>query len=616
MGCAETKQIHPNKKKPYSKEGASLPQWLCSEVVDALKKNDLFLVRRTFNEKQIFPGCHLGPSEEGWNCYHECCRRTCPDVLAFLVDLGHTLQPDKVNAAINRKDKDGNTPAMICCKYDVPKNLKFLLRTRLVDLTPINKDGRNAQEVADVHSDACRQLIDSYKAKNSETESPDLMIQKPKDRVANESGSFSSVNERSDSKLQSRAERIKTMLSQANENFQIYNILANMENDDQVFVDEEFPAQLSSLTTNQEDPLYNVLSQAKWLRPGDILHKDFSSLNLYERVASDDLIVGLQTTSTMQIALQVLSEFPSRLIQCIINKEVNKHGIYSCKFYVMGLAAEVYSDDRYPCNEKGEPLFLHAKNQELWPLVIEKSAAKFYGCYRNTQEGLLDDVFEDILGVPCANYKIEGLETQILYDLLHGNLNQNHILAFSSLDPSHFRSGNYKIQDGHYLISVWEENEVKYAKLRAPSGKLKEKKVAEHVPSKSDRDKYFSVLSNENAFVVRVEDLSKYFDLFSVAFYNENWHKNFISINSYAKHAEYVSLTVTSLTKLYIVANQESMKLAEEADYEYSNVELHIIKEDGSRFKPIGNHLDLLVLSSDFFGAPSILFTKLVSSLW
>ena len=141
-------------------------------------------------------------------------------------------------------------------------------------------------------------------------------------------------------------------------------------------------------------------------------------MKLYNRIAPEDIDIELMRDSTLGIGLQVLSEFPSRIIQSIVNKELNTHGVYSCKYYVMGRAAEVCSDDLYPCNQRGEPLFIRSKTGEIWPAVMEKSAAKFYGCYQNTHHGLLDDLFEDILGVPCSNYQVKQLQPEFTFELI------------------------------------------------------------------------------------------------------------------------------------------------------------------------------------------------------
>ncbi len=81
--------------------------------------------------------------------------------------------------------------------------------------------------------------------------------------------------------------------------------------------------------------------------------------------------------------------------------------------------------------------------------------------------------------------------------------------------------------------------------------------------------------------------------MLSVAFYNETWQKNYINVHSSKTHAEYISLKVMVPTKIYIVVNQESVKLSEENDYQYSDVQILLAKEIGGSIKAIGNILSL-----------------------
>jgi len=490
------------------------------------------------------------------------------------------MKPGSPETALNKKDKDGFTPAMLCCLNDAYRNLELLLRFSFINLNETNKESRTAEDIALNYSEQCKKLLDDRNSGALKGEAYEVAMSK---YIKSKGRDASSVGSTNDPKSQNRIDRIKTMLSQVNENFKIYGILAGMSEENQLFTDEEFPADVNALVS-QQDPSREAFKKTKWMRPQEVYQREFSALKLYDRVAPEDIDLGSNPDSSFGIALQVLSEFPTRLIQSIINKEVNKNGIYSCKYHVLGLAAEVYSDDLYPCNEKGEFMFLKNKNKELWQTVLEKSAAKFYGCYKNTQDGLLDDLFEDILGVPCTNYELKKHKSDKLYELLSGFVKNNYIAAVSTLSDKRGARLMYKIQDGHYVIDVYEEQGLKLVKLRAPTGKVKGKKLNEQPFPK---DKFYIALPLENAFAVKVDDLPDLFDVLSVAFYNENWQKNYISLNTSKNHAEYISINVMVPTKIYIVVNQESIKLSEEKDYQYSDVQVLLAKEGGGSLTKI-----------------------------
>ncbi len=585
MGCCDSKEDVQSPMKINRQEDA--PSSLRAFIIEALRKNDIFLIMRIFNEKKADPGWSLHPENPGWNSFHECCQRNSLDALEFLVEIAHSLKPDGLKAQLNQKDKDGLTPAMICCLNNADKNFEFLLKFNLVNLKESNKAGSSLEMIAYNHSLQCRNLFKEFDSKQSKAQSSEAALTKHLKKRPSKTidKSIGSNNSEPSQPTPGKFDRIKGMLSQVNENLKIYGILAEMDNHTEVFVDDEFSANANALVSNH-DLVVDSLENIKWLRSYDLYQKRFPSMKLYDRIAPEDIDLGSVQDSSFGLALQVLSEFPTRIMKSILNKEANKLGVYSCKFHVMGLAAEVCSDDLYPCDENGDLLFIRTKNGELWPTVMEKLAAKFYGCYQNTHSGLLDDIFEDILGVPCTNYQINKYKQESIYELLTSFVKFNFISAASALSDKPDLRGDYKIQDGHYIINAYEEGGTRYIKLRAPSGIFKGKKLNEQPDQK---DKFYKPLPEENAFLIKADDIGDFFDVISVAFYHDGWTKNYISMNSWNNRAEYAGLRVNKPTRIYIVVNQESLKLSPEVDYEYSDVEILLVKQENTSLTKISN---------------------------
>ena len=162
----------------------------------------------------------------------------------------------------------------------------------------------------------------------------------------------------------------------------------------------------------------------------------------------------------------------------------------------------------------------------------------------------------------------------------------NFIAAASSLSDDSSEAGSYRIQDGHYIIGAFENGSSQFVKLRAPNGTFKGRSI--HL--KPDQNcKYFQPLVEENAFIIDSADLGTFFDTISVAFYQEGWHRNYITLDSSKNHAEYLRLEIDEPTKLHLVVNQESFKLSDTKDCQYSDIELLLVKVDKNVYSRISN---------------------------
>jgi hypothetical protein len=39
------------------------------------------------------------------------------------------------------------------------------------------------------------------------------------------------------------------------------------------------------------------------------------------------------------------------------------------------------TDDQFPCDSEGRPVFARSPNNEIWVMLLEKCCAKIYGSY-------------------------------------------------------------------------------------------------------------------------------------------------------------------------------------------------------------------------------------------
>lgn len=98
-----------------------------------------------------------------------------------------------------------------------------------------------------------------------------------------------------------------------------------------------------------------------------------------------------------------MAEEPSNIKMRFDTIEVNKAGIYLMTFFVNGILTPVIVDDWIP-TKRNQPVFAGTKEQELWPILLEKGWAKLHGTYARTEGGLPSFACMHLLGTPSESY--------------------------------------------------------------------------------------------------------------------------------------------------------------------------------------------------------------------
>lgn len=82
-------------------------------------------------------------------------------------------------------------------------------------------------------------------------------------------------------------------------------------------------------------------------------------------------------------SISSLAEFPKRVEDIFLTKEINDAGCYALKFYINGEPETVVVDDYFPyCTHKQSWAFSRSNNDsEIWVLLLEKAWAKIFGSY-------------------------------------------------------------------------------------------------------------------------------------------------------------------------------------------------------------------------------------------
>ena len=109
--------------------------------------------------------------------------------------------------------------------------------------------------------------------------------------------------------------------------------------------------------------------------------------------------------------LSSLAEFPERIADLFVTKDMNDAGIYMVKFFINGIQHPVIVDDFLPCHPNGTPAFATSQDAELWVCILEKAWAKLHGTYARTEGGLPDFAASHLVGVPSESISHASVES-------------------------------------------------------------------------------------------------------------------------------------------------------------------------------------------------------------
>lgn len=110
-------------------------------------------------------------------------------------------------------------------------------------------------------------------------------------------------------------------------------------------------------------------------------------------------------------ALSSLAEFPDRVQDLFVTKEINAAGIYLIRFYINGNETPIIVDDHLPVTASGRPAFATCRDGEIWVSILEKAWAKLHGTYARTEGGLPCFAASHIMGVPSESFPHSSIES-------------------------------------------------------------------------------------------------------------------------------------------------------------------------------------------------------------
>jgi len=171
------------------------------------------------------------------------------------------------------------------------------------------------------------------------------------------------------------------------------------------FIDTKFPPVIRSLYWKEhsvgDGSDRSALDKYRWLRANNIFHNE--EFHVFTGgIEPDDIAQGALGDCYFLSALAAIAEFPKRIMNAFLTKDISPSGKYIMKFCICGEFTEVVVDDNFPClPDSNKPCFSRANGNELWVMLLEKGWAKINGCYENIIAGHTAEALRAITGAPC-----------------------------------------------------------------------------------------------------------------------------------------------------------------------------------------------------------------------
>ena len=158
-------------------------------------------------------------------------------------------------------------------------------------------------------------------------------------------------------------------------------ILQYCRDNNEHFVDDPFPPAPKSLYYK---PIKNTETRvAQWLRLNTINTGKDSGLKwtVFRYPSPSDISQGVLGNCWFLSSLSVLAEREDLLRKVIVTREFCEHGFYQLRQCIDGNWTTIIVDDTLHCDQYGRLVYSKSKRNQLRVTLIEKAAAKIYGCY-------------------------------------------------------------------------------------------------------------------------------------------------------------------------------------------------------------------------------------------
>ena len=137
-----------------------------------------------------------------------------------------------------------------------------------------------------------------------------------------------------------------------------------------------------------------------WKRPSEVYGA--GNYSVFKGISPTDIRQGDCGDCYFLSSISSLAEFPERVENIFITKDMNEAGCYALQFYINGEPETVVVDDLFPwSNHKNTWAFSRSSNDnEIWVLLLEKAWAKIFGSYQRIEGGTTGEALPALTGAP------------------------------------------------------------------------------------------------------------------------------------------------------------------------------------------------------------------------
>jgi hypothetical protein len=325
--------------------------------------------------------------------------------------------------------------------------------------------------------------------------------------------------------------------------FYDHDMIENIRLYSDFFQDEEFPCDIVSLINFDDDNLSNEQKLTwlgyEWKRIPDIYGQD--KIKLLSSPSSTDVKQGSLGNCYLLSVGAVIAEYPKRLEQMFIVKEINRAGIYAVRLHIEGEWKVVIVDDRIPVNYGQPPFAKVSGSYNIWPIILEKAWAKQLRNYQNTIAGVPSEIFKIMTGAPSFYINLSKVNHSSLWNKLQECFFNNYYICAASLSDSELEDRDMRkelkskgLSMNHaYSCMVFFEFEssgkkMRLVKLRNPWGKLDNNsfmgEIIRHSYNTNEAIRQNLGQETEGVLILTYEEFTKYFSRVYICQYHDNYN--------------------------------------------------------------------------------------------
>ena len=387
-------------------------------------------------------------------------------------------------------------------------------------------------------------------------------------------------------------------------------ILQYCRSNNEQFVDDSFPPAPKSLYYR---PITNYKTHvAQWLRPNAINTDEDSGLNwtVFRNPSYSDISQGVLGNCWFLSSLAVLAEREDLVRKVIVTREFCEHGLYQLRLCINGNWTTILVDDILPCDQYGRLVYSKAKRKQLWVPLIEKAAAKIYGCYEALVAGRPIDGMRILTGAPCETINLqprsnEELDRNLIWARLLSSYTAGFLMGLScggfdvNVEENEYELMGLRPNHSYSILVVKNVSGNRLLLLRNPWGRYSWRGAWS-----DDSDSWTPALkkllspnySSEGLFWMSFEDVLRYFGNVDICKIRSGWTEVRLS-GTFSSFASPDNLSCVLLTVLE--ATEVELTLFQHEDRTLKSCQLNLCLAVYSVPEFPLSHIGHLVANSD-----------------